>query len=184
MAVNTRKASFGFIPSSVSFSQVLCNLSLMADFLFTFLYPLPRLLAPKLPTCLPPKRCFLKPSFSSLSHPSDPQINHCLHGIFPSVSADTLTAPAGCCWKSHSSPISLLELLEVDSAASCHPSLLFCSFGSFSPLLLVNSWFGRNIQYLGRCCRMHSLSPALWLTLRRICSCPLPAVLPFPLCLA
>lgn len=59
----------------------------------------------------------------------------------------------------------------IRSAASCHPSLLFCSFGSFSPLVLINSWFGRNIQYLGRSCRMNSLSPAPELTLRKICSC-------------
>lgn len=59
----------------------------------------------------------------------------------------------------------------IGSAASCHPSLLFCSFGSFSPLVLINSWFGRNIQYLGRSCRMNSLSPAPELTLRKICSC-------------
>lgn len=35
------------------------------------------------------------------------------------------------------------------------------SFGSFSPLLLVNSWFGRNIQYLGRCCRIFPVSGTL-----------------------
>lgn len=82
--------------------------------------------------------------------------------------------------KSHSSPISLLELLESDFAVSCHSSLLLCSFGRFSPLLLINSWFGRNIQFLGRSCGMGSLSPAAWLPLRKICSCILPAVLPLP----